>query len=178
MAYTALSFVFGETPSASKWNLLPANDAAFNSGGGVLGSGLATNAITLGYAEITTNFTSTTTPTDVDVTGIAVTVTVPAGGRGVKITVLPQCVASTAAGGTAIDLKIKEGATTLATSSIQELTSGMNNPIICIAMLTGAKTPSAGSHTYKATIAQGAAGTMTFAGSSSTAPGFILVELL
>lgn len=32
MAYTAWSVVFGETPSASKWNILGTNDAGFNDG--------------------------------------------------------------------------------------------------------------------------------------------------
>lgn len=33
--YTAWSVVFGETPSASKWNLLGSNDASFNDGSGI-----------------------------------------------------------------------------------------------------------------------------------------------
>lgn len=41
MAYTAWTVVFGETPSASKWNILGANDASFNNG-----TGIANNAIT------------------------------------------------------------------------------------------------------------------------------------
>ena len=40
MAYQAWSVVFGEQPSASKWNILGTNDASFNDG-----SGLADNAI-------------------------------------------------------------------------------------------------------------------------------------
>lgn len=41
MAYVPINFVFGEQPSAAKWNILAANDAAFNSGGGVLPTGLS-----------------------------------------------------------------------------------------------------------------------------------------
>lgn len=36
MAYTAWSVIYGETPSAAKWNLLGTNDASFNDGTGIL----------------------------------------------------------------------------------------------------------------------------------------------
>ena len=35
MGYVAWSVVFGEQPSASKWNILGANDASFNDGTGI-----------------------------------------------------------------------------------------------------------------------------------------------
>lgn len=35
MAYAAFSVVFGEQPSASKWNILGTNDASFNNGSGI-----------------------------------------------------------------------------------------------------------------------------------------------
>lgn len=35
MAYVAWSVVFGETPSASKWNILGTNDSSFNDGSGL-----------------------------------------------------------------------------------------------------------------------------------------------
>lgn len=41
MAYTSWSVVFGEQPSASKWNILGTNDASFNDG-----SGIAEGAVT------------------------------------------------------------------------------------------------------------------------------------
>lgn len=41
MAYAAFSVVFGEQPSAAKWNILGTNDASFNDG-----TGIATSAIT------------------------------------------------------------------------------------------------------------------------------------
>ncbi len=41
MAYASISFVYGETPSASKWNILGTNDASFNDG-----TGIAVSAIT------------------------------------------------------------------------------------------------------------------------------------
>lgn len=41
MAYSSWSVVFGEQPSAAKWNILGSNDASFNDG-----TGIATGAIT------------------------------------------------------------------------------------------------------------------------------------
>lgn len=41
MAYTSWSVVFGEQPSAAKWNILGTNDASFNDG-----TGIANDAIT------------------------------------------------------------------------------------------------------------------------------------
>lgn len=43
MAYQAWSVVFGEQPSAAKWNILGTNDAAFYNGGGVTSNGLVEN---------------------------------------------------------------------------------------------------------------------------------------
>lgn len=37
MAYASWSVVFGEQPSASKWNILGTNDASFNDGTGIFG---------------------------------------------------------------------------------------------------------------------------------------------
>ncbi len=45
MAYTSWSVVFGEQPSAAKWNLLGANDASFNDGTGI--AGLYKNLLTV-----------------------------------------------------------------------------------------------------------------------------------
>lgn len=41
MAYTSWSVVFGEQPSATKWNILGSNDASFNDGTGI-GDGVIT----------------------------------------------------------------------------------------------------------------------------------------
>ena len=49
MAYQSWSVVFGEQPSAAKWNILGTNDASFNDG-----TGIASGAIT--YAKVATGF--------------------------------------------------------------------------------------------------------------------------
>ena len=53
--------------------------------GSVIGTSLSTSAITLGYAQITSSFTTTST-TAVQVTGLTLTVTIPSGSRRIKIT--------------------------------------------------------------------------------------------
>lgn len=45
MAYASWSVVYGETPSASKWNILGTNDASFNDGTGI--AGLYKNLLTV-----------------------------------------------------------------------------------------------------------------------------------
>ena len=46
MAYAAWSVVYGEQPTASKWNILGTNDASFNDG-----TGIANNAIKATHTE-------------------------------------------------------------------------------------------------------------------------------
>lgn len=55
MAYASWSVVFGEQPSAAKWNILGTNDASFNDGTGVV------DGSQVGYANATLATTSTTT---------------------------------------------------------------------------------------------------------------------
>jgi hypothetical protein len=97
--YTSGSFTAGQQPTTTIWNELWANDASFNSGAGfndgiliarhfannaVPGNGIAANALYLGSASATTNF-STSSTSAVAVTGLSVAATIPAGGRSVLI---------------------------------------------------------------------------------------------
>lgn len=61
MAYQSWSVVFGEQPSASKWNILGTNDASFNDG-----TGIGNNAITT--AKI---IAEAVTPAKIKMTGAA-----------------------------------------------------------------------------------------------------------
>ena len=130
----------------------------------------------LGYAQVTSNFTDTTVGSYVDVTGVSVIVTVPPlYGRMVKITVFCQEFNTTGAAGTALDLAIREGSTVLAGASSQQPVAGYNNQGgVCVSV----SRPTAGAHTYKASIQQSGAGTMTFAAVDANHPAFILVELI
>lgn len=139
----------------------------------ILGNQLATTAITLGYAQSLTNFTTTTVTAFVDVTSLSTTVTIPAGGRRVKVTAFCESFKTTATAGTALSIAIYEGATQLASSDLSQYVTNSPQLGMCIASFT----PTAGSHTYKVAVFQGAAGTLTVSG-ATTAPSFILVELI
>lgn len=52
MAYASWSVVFGEQPSASKWNILGTNDASFNDGTGIAAGSIKPGHITANYAEV------------------------------------------------------------------------------------------------------------------------------
>jgi hypothetical protein len=87
MAYTSWSVIFGEIPSATKWNILGANDAAFNNGtgfatGAIATASLAANAITKA-TQVWNNLTgasqSITSTSFVDVTGITGSLTTTGG---------------------------------------------------------------------------------------------------
>jgi hypothetical protein len=145
----------------------------------VQGNQLATNAIKLGYVEMSTAFTSTTVGSYVDVTGLATTVTVPAGGRDLEITVFISGMRTSAATGTLLFANISEGATIINSATFAEYTTGFNVQLTLVAHVTAA---TAGTHTYKCQVAQGAAGTITV-GSGTKAYGdfgvpFILVKAI
>lgn len=180
MAYTFWSVVFGEQPSASKWNILGTNDAGFRDGTNfalnnnvIPANALATNAITLGYAEVTTgqNFTGTI----VDATGLSITVTVPAGGRRVKVTFYCSGFLSSVNNDIAT-FSIYEGATELQNSTNTH--NGIAGSTMGNVVVEWIGTPSAGSHTYKVRF-QRVVGTGSFlAGAGSSRPMFILAEVI
>lgn len=128
----------------------------------------------LGYAQITSNATtSSATPTAI--TGLSTGVTVPNGGRRVKITVSGDNIQNS--GANYNTLYIYSGAssgalTTLLATCVTGNTSGMNYPPLAIAVVQ----PSAGSVFYTAAFSTGG-GTTTLA-AASTAPAFILAEVI
>lgn len=143
----------------------------------VQGNQLATNAITLGYAQIASSFTTTTTSAYVDVTGLSVTVTVPAGNRGLKIT--SYCGSIYTSGTNTINYTLREGSTEFNQSFITTSTNAQSTTAIAYV-----SAPSAGSHTYKVSVSQNSAGTLTVnagavnGGVNTAGQPFILVELI
>ena len=135
---------------------------------GLPATGLTTSAITLGYAEITSQYSSSAY-TGADVTGLTSTVTVPTGGRRIKITVqIPNAYGS---GGADLYLHIQEDG-----SDIGIFTYGLTAARNTHTLITS-KIPSAGSHTYK--LQWTASGAVTYTiDSSATERAFILVELI
>lgn len=53
MAYSAISFTFGEQPSAAKWNILGSNDSSFNDGTGIASDAIHPNHLTTGLSSTT-----------------------------------------------------------------------------------------------------------------------------
>lgn len=124
----------------------------------------------IGYAQIGADFTSTSVTTFVDISGTSVTVYVPAG-RKVEIEGWsPRVITS---GVTNISLGIFEGAAQYSEAETQQTAGNVNTQAIAKAIIY----PTAGSHTYKLSIYQGAAGTMRFGG-TTISPGYISVKLV
>lgn len=71
MAYTSWSVVFGEQPSAAKWNILGTNDASFNDGTGIAVSAITPEKLLTGTG--TTWVWQTWSPTWTNVSGGATT---------------------------------------------------------------------------------------------------------
>lgn len=83
MAYASWSVVFGEQPSAAKWNILGTNDASFNDGTGIGNATIGASKLATGAAAgyvATQESTTSTSYTDLTTPGPSVTVTVGANG--------------------------------------------------------------------------------------------------
>lgn len=117
----------------------------------------------IGYAQIMSDYSTNNTATT-DVPGLVAPVQVPAGRR-IKVTIYENA----ASGNGGLKIGIWEGATQLQTLDIQgtALISGT-----AIAYLS----PSAGLHSYKVAMSQGAGGTMTYRANAAY-PASIAVEL-
>lgn len=141
----------------------------------VQGNQLATTAITVGYAQITANFTTASTSA-VQITGLTTTVTIPAGGRHAKISVYTAQLFNSSA--TTTTIGIWAGAvgvgTLLQTAALNTTGDSTSTtiPIYCVIV----NIPSAGSITYNASLTVGAGTTTFFA--ATTSPAFILVEVI
>lgn len=165
MAYTAWSVVFGEQPTAAKWNQLGANDAGFKDGtnfddsiidsrhyvdNSIDAEHLATNTLLLGRVRRTSNFTSTST-SEVLVTGMELTVTIPSGGRSLMVLFSATNMYYSAGSGGAYDnCAIWDGAvgsgTKLARNQFNESSGGGQAPVCIIAIVDA---PAAGSKTFR-----------------------------
>lgn len=137
---------------------------------------LATGAITLGYAEITSIF-STSSTTAVQVTGLSASVTIPAGGRRVKVTFFARSLYGASGGPLYIEMSLWDGAVNTGTqiagtSTFISLSSGADQIGFCQAVVT----PAAGAKTYNVgvRVSTGSGGVTAQSGQ----PAFILVEAI
>lgn len=118
----------------------------------VQAAALATNAIELGYTTITST-SSSFSASDTEVTGLATTVTVPAGGRDVEVAVdggFSYAIAATNA-----IFKLWDGAVGSGTllRTFYCAFQGTGGVIIYLSLKAKSAAPSAGSHTYRFSMA-------------------------
>lgn len=130
----------------------------------------ATNS--LGSASITSSFTNTTTPTIEDV-GLSASVVVP-GGKSIRISTQPAYVSNSAGGNTTV-VYIREGSTIL-NQGLTDSTGIAGNAVPF--SLYYEFTPTAGAHTYKISISQSGAGTMTFGSAGPTGPAILNIDMV
>jgi hypothetical protein len=181
-----ITFVALDPLPASQLNDLVENDEALADGSAIDvnaigGSKLATNAIKLGYAQVTSISGITSTASAQQIPGLTSSVTIPAGGRSVKITAYVPNVLDGTLNRTVL-LTIWDG-TVASGTQIATQVKFINNTADATGMTAMAfVTPSAGSKTYNVGISDQSTGALTFAGGgagiSSTNPAFILVELI
>lgn len=149
--HSGQTFVFGETPSATKWQYLWDNDYALADGTGIdnnaiAARSLATNAIELGYASVTSDQTGITSITDL--TSLSNAVTVPAGSRSILIHGHVHLNGSAA---NLAELSIRESSTVLRkVRRPMNGSGGWTQAVDIFARLTGVST---GAHTYKLSLA-------------------------
>lgn len=151
----------------SKLNLaLSIIDADVNASAAIAQAKLA--GTTLNYAQATSDQSIVTNVADI--TSLSVSVTVPAGGRYIRIS--GNCRYISSDGPRNMTINIMEGATQLQTN-INTASAASAQGTAFISYIVAA---SSGSHTYKLT-GDPNGGTMTLK-ASSTAPNYILVELI
>lgn len=169
---TARRLDSGDTPEDVLAGALARERAALADLRGTVLARLATRPLgTLGYAEVTVN--SGPTASLLDVPGLDVTVTVAAG-RLIRVTMKGGLVVGGADDPAQGAITIREGSTTLqrGLTWIAEPGTSGEVPVQISVLLT----PTAGEHTYKASVERaGASGGFTFRAASGK-PGFILVE--
>ena len=154
--------------------LTPTGGLSTNS---VSAAALATNAITLGYAQITSTFTGAGNTNPQQVTGLTATVTIPAGSRRIKITAYSEAVYSST-GAAIISVSIWDGVVNSGTQLTRQVVStpSSTTAMNCTAIWSG--TPAAGSKTYNVGVATSNASNVANMEAAATYPAFILVEVI
>ena len=134
---------------------------------------LATNAITLGYTQVTANITTTST-SSVQAGGLSTTVTIPSGGRRVRITAYCPFVSNS--GGNTDHITIWDGTVGSGTQLVDAITQVAVNGTGYNMVGSAVVTPAAGSKTYNVGIYT-SGGTLTIT-AAATSPAYILVEAI
>lgn len=129
------------------------------------------NRKVLGYRQILSTVSSATSGSMVDITGLSCPFISP-GNRKVKATIFAQGMDSSHAAASTLSFAIREGSTTLADSLVQTPVTQYRVTANAMCLIT----PSAGLHTYLASLQQSGTGTFNVR-ASATEPAFVLVEL-
>lgn len=169
--------------AASELNDLVENIESLEDGSGfalgnnvIPANALATDAISLGYAQITTSF-NTSSSSEVQVTGLSSTVTIPAGGRKVRITAWASSIQNNTLNSYAKmgiwDGTVNSG-TELAYIEYRAAVASQVLPVVVTAIVT----PSAGSKTYNVGLSNDASSGTAQINAFAAAPAFILVETI
>lgn len=130
MGYASWSVVFGEQPSAAKWNTLGTNDASFNDGTGIANAAITASKLSTGASSasvLSAQTTTSTSFTDLATAGPAVTVTI--GANGLALVILSAELANNTAGDYAVMGFAASGANTIAASADRALFSQGTNDL-------------------------------------------------
>lgn len=178
----AMDFTAFDVLTADQLDDLVENDQALAAGTGlntnaVPGAALATNAIKLGYSQITSNFDTVST-SPVLVTGLSSTVTIPAGGRSLEITVFSYFVQNNVALHLSLvslwDGTVGSG-TQIGGANIYAINNSTGSSVC---MVTHVNAPAAGSKTYNVGFASDSGAATARINAAASAPAFILVKLI
>lgn len=139
---------------------------------------LATTAIQLGYAQLTSGNLTTQSTTLIYATGLGVAVTIPTGGRDVKITgYVPNMNIGTV--NKTCSLAIFSGASVGTLTTQLNATTGSVPPGGIFYQIMAKHTPAAGALSYSLAYASDPGGAVTTTlSNAATTPAFILVEAI
>lgn len=140
---------------------------------------LATNAITLGHASITSSF-STTSTTVVQVTGLSAVVTIPAGSRRIRISAYCPNLGSSSSPKVSY-LSIWDGTVGSGTQlqEVPHIQAALQTPFSSACLVSTTVTPAAGSKTYNVGLrSDGGGGITSWMTLGVTTPAYILVEAI
>lgn len=165
MAYASWSVVFGEQPSAAKWNILGTNDASFNDGTG-LNNGSVQQVVSTTFSAVATGTTiipvDDTLPQSTEGDQYMTQAITPKATTNLLVVEAVAFISSSAINDLIMALFQDATANALAVSEVFLSTAGGRDSVAMLFTMTAATTAAT---TFKIRIGGGGAGTTTFNGS-------------